>query len=246
MLCLFFSLNLHRSSPPGQIMQAGNLIMADTSLAESGGISFLQPCGGRWGQPKRRVRSTLSHTAEVKELHKGILKPKQVNKKVKAVRLQGPVWGCFVCGTGSLCKANKPGAGNTRPDPGTATSCHTFHTPTIKIPERIRPQHYIQSYTLSCLFPPVYPPQPWLIAWPQPRSHSVLTILRDRSDISWVTATTPEQRLTAKSLPEKGQPIRDKHLGVDVTVNHTGSQAETTVWTVIVLTDRIVSILFIE
>lgn len=111
---------------------------------------------------RSRDCSTLSHTTEVKEHHNWILKPKQVSKEVKAVRLAtgahcrvlGPVSGCFVCGTGSLCKTNRPGAGNTRPDPGTAASCHTFHTPTIKIPERIRPQHYIQSNTLSCSFPP--------------------------------------------------------------------------------------------
>lgn len=34
---------------------------------------------------------------------------------------------------------SRPAVGNTRSDSGTATSCRTFHTPTIKIPERIRP-----------------------------------------------------------------------------------------------------------
>ncbi|TNN66648.1 hypothetical protein EYF80_023182 [Liparis tanakae] len=40
---------------------------------------------------------------------------------------------------------------------GLRASCHTFHTPTIKIPERIRAQHYSQPDTLSCSCPSLCP-----------------------------------------------------------------------------------------
>lgn len=154
-LCLFFSLNPHQSSPPGQIMRAESLIMADTSLAEPG-WNFSQNFGGRWGRPARTGgRSALLCTTEVKQLHHLIQQPQQVNKDVKAARLAAGSWvqsgGRFVCRTGSLCRA--PGPELVTQDL-TATSCHTFHTATIKIPKKIRTRHCIQSYTLCSPLPP--------------------------------------------------------------------------------------------
>lgn len=61
MLCLFFSLNLRQRGPPGQIMQAGSLIMADTGLAEPG-WNFSQTFGGCRGQPIRAGIAQLGAT----------------------------------------------------------------------------------------------------------------------------------------------------------------------------------------
>lgn len=61
MLCLFFSLILCQSGPPGQIIQARSLIMADSSLAEAG-WKFSQTFGGRRGQPMRARLAQLRAT----------------------------------------------------------------------------------------------------------------------------------------------------------------------------------------
>jgi len=138
-LCLFFffsSWNLCQSQ-------------SQVHLGKPSGLEDLLQLTLVWQSCKQ---STLSCAAEVKHHHNWISKPKQVNKEIMQRGLphcteSGLQWQAVVgvrC-IGSLCKTNSPEAGNTRPDPGTEASCHTFHTPTIKIPKRIRPQHYIQS-----------------------------------------------------------------------------------------------------
>lgn len=186
-----------------------------------------------------------------------MLKLEQVKKELEAAKL-GPQrdttgsWAQFraafgVGGAKSLCNTNRPSAGNTRPDPGTMASCHTFHTLTIKIPERIRSQLYIQSYTLSCSFPPstcqrshlsiaptlslstsgAPPPTHWYRRRhlrPQCRHHP------DGEEwytVFWVSATTLGQRCAARSSPKKGQSIREEHLEVSGIVNHKGLPTDT-------------------
>lgn len=208
-------------------------------------VEFFTDCRTRSTAHESRDWWTLSHITEVKEHRNWIIKLKQVNKEVEAAK-HGPQrhtagsWVRFrsvsgVCGTGALCNPNRPGAGNTRPNPGTVASCHTFHTPAIKIPERIRSRHHIQSCTLSRSFSPsacqrshlstapahslatcgAPPPTHWYRRRPQCPRHP-----------DGVSVTTPGRRFAARSVSEKGQSIRE-YLGVDVTVNHKGLPAET-------------------
>lgn len=254
-LC-FFLLNpcQSQSGPPGQIMRAGSLITADISLAKfrwNVGV-FSQT----FRSHKNLDCSTLSHISEVKQSHSWILKNKTSEQGGKHRRgthtHTAGSWVQFqavfgVCGTGSLCKTNRPRAGNTRPDPGTVASCHTFHTPTIKIPERIRPQRYIQPSTRSCSFPPsalqhshlstalthssTTARAPTLTQWERRRRlRTRRPHYSDGKEWYITSASKPRQRYIARFFPEKGHCIRGEHLGVNVVVNHEGLRTETGAW----------------